>query len=63
LKQTSPVSRVIRTALACAVLLFLAPAAEAADGGTPDRNPLPSRAGDFSLKVEPGVAVPALPPG
>jgi len=43
-------------------LLFATQVAYAADAATPDRNPLPSQAGDFSLKVEPGVAIPLTAP-
>ncbi len=45
-----------------ALLLATQVAAAADDAAAPDRNPLPSQPGDFSLKVEPGVAVPLTTP-
>jgi outer membrane protein OmpA-like peptidoglycan-associated protein len=54
-------SRLLTRAVLPAGALLLATSVAAADDA-PDRNPLPSQPGDFSLKVEPGVAVPLTTP-
>ena len=51
----------IGAVLPIAAVLLAAPAA-AADDAVAGHDPLPSRAGDFSLKIEPGVAVPLTTP-
>lgn len=48
--------------LALLLAVQVADAADANDAAAPDHAPLPSKAGDFSLKVEPGVAVPLTTP-
>jgi outer membrane protein OmpA-like peptidoglycan-associated protein len=45
-----------------AALMLLAPSAWASDAAAPGRNLMPSAAGDFSLKVEPGLAIPLSSP-
>ncbi len=62
MKPISPFPRFVQATLAGAALLLLAPAARAAGGEQPDRQPLPTEVGDFSLKVEPGVAFPLSSP-
>jgi outer membrane protein OmpA-like peptidoglycan-associated protein len=45
-----------------AALLLLVPVAHATEVKTSGNNPMPAQAGDFALKVEPGVAVPLTHP-
>ena len=51
-----------KTVIAAAVLMLLAPCVRAADNETSNNDPLPTKAGDFSLRVEPGVALPLTDP-
>jgi outer membrane protein OmpA-like peptidoglycan-associated protein len=47
----------MNAAMTCSVLLLLVPSVSAEEG-----DPLPARAGDFTLKLEPGIAVPLTEP-
>jgi outer membrane protein OmpA-like peptidoglycan-associated protein len=49
-------------AMFAAVALLLAPFVQASEAQAPGRDPLPAQAGDFALKVEPGVAFPLAHP-
>lgn len=44
------------------LLLLRTPVAEAAEPATTTHDPLPSQPGDFTLKVEPGIAIPLTKP-
>jgi len=50
------------TALIGAALLLCGPVAHASDTETSSYKPVPARIGDFSLKIEPGVALPLTHP-
>ena len=58
----SPLPLLAKTALAGAAFLLWGPSAHAADTETSSYQPLPARIGDFSLKVEPGLAIPLTHP-
>lgn len=55
MKQKSPLRFLAKVAISGAALLLLTPLALAA-------NPMPTQAGDFALKIEPGLALPLTHP-
>jgi outer membrane protein OmpA-like peptidoglycan-associated protein len=55
-------ARPARAAALGAALLFLAPFAQAAETATANHDPLPTKAGAFTLKLEPGVSFPLTTP-
>ncbi len=55
-------ARPARAAALGAALLFLSPLARAADPATTAHDPLPTEAGAFTLKLEPGVSFPLTSP-
>jgi len=58
----SPLQLLAKAALTGAALLLGSPSARASETETSSYRPLPARIGDFSLKVEPGVAIPLTHP-
>jgi outer membrane protein OmpA-like peptidoglycan-associated protein len=62
MKRGFPLAHPIAVAGVVAAFLLLAPLARAADAVPPNGDPLPTRAGDFTLKLEPGVALPLTAP-
>jgi outer membrane protein OmpA-like peptidoglycan-associated protein len=52
----------VRATVIGAALLMVAPFASASEAEASSRDPLPSKAGEFSLKLEPGVAFPLTSP-
>ena len=62
MKQGISSSRPARAAALGAALLFLAPFSQAAETATSNRDPLPTEAGAFTLKLQPGVSFPLAKP-
>ena len=60
--QKFPLPLLTKTALTGAALLLCGPLAQASEAETSSYQPIPARIGDFSLKVEPGVALPLTHP-
>ena len=62
MNQRSPLALLAKATLTGAALLLLASFAQASEVKTSGHNPLPAHAGDFSLKMEPGLAFPLTHP-
>jgi outer membrane protein OmpA-like peptidoglycan-associated protein len=60
--QRFPLAHSAKVAITSVALLLLAPSTQASEAETSGSDPRPAQLGDFSLKVEPGVALPLTHP-